>query len=377
MKKIILLACSFFVCFRVFCQSPAVDEVAVRGFAIAAPAPDGVGRFVNFINEELAFYRINTLILRVDYNYRYTSHPELVGESALSATDVEQIVKACREHGIRIIPQINLLGHQSWAGTVGKLLEVYPEFDETPHVNLPENYEWPNPDGLYCKSYCPLHPEVHDIVFALIDEITGVFEADAFHAGMDEVFYIGDEKCPRCGGRDKAVLYAEEVARIRDHLSLSAKELWIWGDRLIDGKTTGIGMWEASMNNTHRAIDMIPKDVMICDWHYERADPTAVYFAVKGFNVVTCPWRKEDVAVAQLDQLLTNRKNATPEMRDRFRGLVHTVWTGTENFLDAYYGEKENEDKPDDQVTCFKTLFGAIRRVRGEETGTKRVRDRR
>lgn len=36
----------------------------------------------------------------------------------------------------------------------------------------------------------------------------------------------------------------------------------IWGDRLIDGKTTGIGAWEASMNNTYRAIDLIPKDVL-------------------------------------------------------------------------------------------------------------------
>src|SRR5690606_40003133 len=99
---------------------------------------------------------------------------------------------------------INLLGHQSWAGSLGNLLKVYPQFDETPHVRMPEEYKWPNPDGLYCKSYCPLHPEVHAVVFALMDEICEVFETDAFHAGMDEVFYIGDDKCPRCGGRDKA-----------------------------------------------------------------------------------------------------------------------------------------------------------------------------
>ncbi|MDH4090521.1 MAG: hypothetical protein OEV74_21405 [Cyclobacteriaceae bacterium] len=41
------------------------------------------------------------------------------------------------------------------------------------------------------------------------------------------------------------------------------RELWIWGNRLLDGKTTGLGMREAAMNNTHRAIDMIPKDVVI------------------------------------------------------------------------------------------------------------------
>ena len=67
---------------------------------------------------------------------------------------------------------ITLLGHQSWHSDLEGLLRVYPEFDETPHVKMPENYVWPNDDGLYCKSYCPLHPDVHKIVFELIDEGT-------------------------------------------------------------------------------------------------------------------------------------------------------------------------------------------------------------
>src|SRR5690606_24394606 len=100
------------------------------------------------------------------------------------------LVNICKKHNIELIPQINLLGHQSWASEVTKLLEVYPQFDETPGVIMPEKYEWPNADGLYCKSYCPLHPEVHGVVFDLVDEIIEVFEAKSFHAGMDEVFYI-------------------------------------------------------------------------------------------------------------------------------------------------------------------------------------------
>jgi len=46
-------------------------------------------------------------------------------------------------------------------------------------------------------------------------------ESTAFHAGMDECFTC-DDKCPRCGGRDKAELFAGEVRTIRDHLE--AKE---------------------------------------------------------------------------------------------------------------------------------------------------------
>src|SRR5690606_6686923 len=142
---------------------------------------ENVALFVKFINEELAPRKINTLVLRVDYNFKYTSHPELVTGNPLTQKDVDAIVAACQQHGIQIVPQINLLGHQSWADKIGKLLEVYPEFDETPEVKLPEEYKWPNADGLYCKSYCPLHPEVHKVVFDLVDEITTAFKADAFH----------------------------------------------------------------------------------------------------------------------------------------------------------------------------------------------------
>lgn len=340
-------------------QVDVETELPVRGFAIGAPAPDRVDDFVDFIRRELVPNRVNTLVLRIDFAFEFRSHPELVGENALSRREVARIAEACRAGGIRVVPQINLLGHQSWESGLGRLLEVYPEFDETPWIEMPEVYVWPNADGLYCKSYCPLHPEVHRVVFALVDEILEAFSADAFHAGMDEVFYIGMDGCPRCGGLDRAELFAAEVTRIRDHLARRGAELWIWGDRLIDGKTTGIGMWEASMNTTHRAIDLIPGDVVINDWHYERADPTAAYFAVKGFRVVTCPWRLSAVALTQIEDMRRLRRASTPEMRDRFAGVMQTVWSDTGAFLDAYWGRVPIQplEIGGDPVACSKAVL--------------------
>ncbi len=336
----------------------------VRGFCIGAPRPDGLNDFIKFIDEELAPRKVNTLILRVDFNFQYESHPELRDSGALSKQDVKRLVTECRRHDIRIIPQINLLGHQSWAGTIGNLLREYPEFDETPDVRMPEKYEWPNPDGLYCKSYCPLHPDVHDVVFALVDEICDAFETDSFHAGMDEVFYIAERQCPRCAGRDPAELFAGEVRKIRDHLASKGRELWIWGDRLLDGRTTGLGEWEASFNNTHRAVDLIPKDVVICDWHYERPDQTAVYFAMKGLRVVTCPWRMPENAVLQAKDMVKFRNSSTPEMKERFLGMVQTVWSGSNQFLDTYYGRRKEEGS-NTPANCFRALYDEIGRLEG------------
>lgn len=334
----------FLLCFSlgsIYAQTTK-DELPIRGLAIAAPKINEVDRFVKFIHEELAPRNINTLVLRVDYNYQFESHPELSDENALGKKDIKKLVSAANDNQIKLIPQINLLGHQSSAGTIGNLLKVYPEFDETPHVKMPEKYEWPNADGLYCKSYCPLHPEVHKVVFALMDEIVTVFETDAFHAGMDEVFYIGDDKCPRCQGLDKAELFAGEVTKIRNHLALNDRRLWIWGDRLIDGKTTGIGLWEGSYNRTHRAVDMIPKDVVINDWHYEKPVGTPVYFAMKGFDVVSCAWRKPHVGVSHVEDMFLFRRNNTEVMQDRFAGVMLTVWSGVTPFLDGFYGYISN-----------------------------------
>ncbi|WP_153800586.1 family 20 glycosylhydrolase [Foetidibacter luteolus] len=355
------LAVLLLSCLQGKTQSTLDSLLPVRGFCIAAPLPKDVDAFVKFINEELAPRKVNTLVLRVDFNYQFQRHPELRDSIALSSADVKKLVTACQSHQVAIIPQINLLGHQSWASKTNNLLKVYPQFDETPHVKMPEKYEWPNADGLYCKSYCPLHPEVHKLVFELMDEICDAFEAKAFHAGMDEVFYIGDDKCPRCGGRDKAELFAGEVRTLQYHLAQNGRRLWIWGDRLLDGKTTGLGMWEASFNNTHRAVDLIPKEVMICDWHYERADKTPVYFAMKGLNVITCPWRVPNLAVTQTEDMVNFRQQSTKEMKGNFQGMMQTVWSDAGSFLSGFYGnKKDNKGGDNTPWACFRAMYGKI-----------------
>jgi Glycosyl hydrolase family 20, catalytic domain len=345
-KKICILSVLFLLVVwqtGLFAQESDSKLFQIRGFCIGAPAPKGVDRFVKFINDELAPRGVNTLLLLVDYNYQFESYPQLRDSDALSKPDVKKIVAACRKYKIRIIPQINMLGHQSWANHTGKLLQQFPQFDETPWIKMPENYVWPNPENLYCKSYCPLYPGLHDVTFAVIDELCDAFETDAFHAGMDEIFYLGEDKCPRCSGVDKAELFAGEVTSLRNHLALKNRELWIWGDRLINGKMTGIGFWEASYNYTWRAINMIPKDVVICDWHYERPDQTPVYFAMYGFKVITCPWRTPPTAVIQADDMAKFRKYATPEMKPRYYGMMQTTWMGTDGFIDGFNGQMSGE----------------------------------
>ena len=55
-----------------------IDELLpVRGLAIEAPSSRGLNEFLKFIEEDLAPAHFNLLILRVDWNYDYQTHPEL------------------------------------------------------------------------------------------------------------------------------------------------------------------------------------------------------------------------------------------------------------------------------------------------------------
>ena len=343
MKRTLLLSVAVLLTAFVSARAanPIDELLPVRGLAIEAPSHNGMIDFLKFVEGDLVPAHFNLLILRVDWNYAYETHPELRDENPLTKEDVKRIVAVCRKRGIRLVPQINLLGHQSWAKQTHALLREYPEFDETPSVKT-ENYtEWPNPDGLYCKSYCPLHPDVHRVVFDVVDELCDVFESDAFHAGMDEVFYIGMDECPRCHGKDKAELFAGEVSLIRDHLAEKGRQLMIWGDRLLDGRTTGLGEWEASYNHTWPAIDRIPKDVFICDWHYERPDLTGVYFATKGLSVASCGYRDPTVCEQQIRDMIRFRKQSAPETAERLQGYIHTVWSGAAQFIRRFNAVKE------------------------------------
>jgi hypothetical protein len=326
----------------------------IRGLHLMAPSPEDMPLALRFIKEALPKEGVNTLVLEIGYNFQFTKRPEMANPNGLSAENVKALAAACKEAGVRLIPLVNLLGHQSWAKSTGTLLHVHPEFDETPG-------KYPQNEGIYCRSYCPLHPQVHDVVFDVIDEIADAAEADAVHVGMDEVFLLGEDDCARCKGKDRAELFAQEVRALHDHLAKTNRAMWMWGDRFLDGESTGMGKWEASILKTHRAIGMVPKDIVICDWHYDRALPTTEHFAVEGFGVVACPWRKADVALAQLEAIRRVRSHATPQIAEHMQGVLQTTWSGMAPFAKAYFGEPGAQTNVMEALACFRALFRELR----------------
>lgn len=342
------------------------NELPVRGLLMSVPAKADVPVFCDFIRKALVKEGVNTLAIRIEYMYQFQSHPELAEKNALSKNELKQIVQACKDAKIRLIPTMNLMAHQSEQTEMGPLLKHYPQFDESPDYNPPVPWKNGGMFDFYSKSICPRHPDLLKVLFPIMDELVEVCEADALHVGLDEVWIIGYDKCPRCGGGDKSEIFAEYVNRLHAHLRQKGVEMWMWSDRLIDGKTTNLLAWQASMNDTHRAIDRIPKDIVICDWKYESAPPTPAYFALKGFNVLPSACSKTDVALAQLDQVLAARKDGTRAdfalpVAQRMQGVFETMWFNSREFIDAYYGKGEYRKLAKENVDTFKALFKAVR----------------
>lgn len=266
--------------------------------------------------ETLAKQGINVIILEVDYNFAFKTHPELRrGTDPITRDGARRFAALCKKFGIRLIPEFQSLGHQSWKGETFPLLTVYPAFDITPGA-------FPNNDGIYCREWDPLNPAVWRIVFQLIDEIIDAFRADAFHAGLDEIFLLASELSPSTKGKDAGALFAKAVNEIYAHLVRKRHvEMLMWGDRLIDGKKYNFGEWEASINGTAAAIDLIPKDIIVCPWHYELRDsyPSIPMFVEKGFRVLPAGWKNVDATKALIDY---SRSHAGPKLL----GYLFTTW---------------------------------------------------
>jgi hypothetical protein len=276
------------------------------------------------VEETLAPMGVNVLVVEINYNFEFQSHPECRSRSPVTKADARRLAEVCRKSGVRLIPQLNCLGHQSWKEKSGALLLAHPEFEEPSEIPATS-------PGFYCRSWCPLDPDVNPLVFDLMDELIDAFEADAFHVGMDEVFVIASSKCPRCKGRNRADVFARAVNDYHRHLVEEKKvTMLMWGDRLLDAAVMHYSDWEASRNGTAAAIDRVPKDIIICDWHYGKLEsyPSVPYLQEKGFRVWPSSWKDAGAAEAFMKY---SREHDTGAVL----GQLFTTWVGAGKFCEA------------------------------------------
>jgi hypothetical protein len=299
-------------------DAPPTAEKPWRALHVISYRSDGDLARLESQLPQLAQMGINCLILEVNYAFEFQSHPELRdGKEPITKAGAGRFLQACRTNGIELVPQFMCLGHQSWAKNTHPLLTKYPELDLTPGA-------FPNNEGIYCREWDPMNPKTNEIVFALIDELIDSFEADAFHVGMDEVFLLSSEHAPSTKDLNPADVFAKVVNELHRHIvKKRGLTMLMWADRLIDGERFDMGEWEASKAGTAPAVDKIPKDVILCPWHYERRDAyeSLPMFIDKGFRILPASWKNTDATLGLIRYARANQRNG------RLVGHIFTTWS--------------------------------------------------
>jgi hypothetical protein len=151
--------------------------------------------------------------------------------------------------------------------------------------------------------YNPLKESSYERVFSLYDGILQAYHPSTFLICHDEIKGLSVYAAE--SGRSTADILSTDIKRIHDWLSQRKVRTAMWGDMLLDFDKWDSEVGSANSLNplfnsgaTHLALQQIPKDVLILDWHYneKKSYGSIEYFHQNGFSVVGSPWYDPNAA---------------------------------------------------------------------------------
>lgn len=233
-----------------------------------------------------AYYKFNHVILESWGVFRSEKHPWYGWRDGwLTVAECRRLAAMARDLGVTLVPFFNVFGHAPAArGRTGKhaTLDVSPEYQ--PLFEPVQGWNW-----------CLSNPEAGRVIRDLVGELHEAFgRPPYFHLGCDEAEPPSCALCCADGyGRRVAAHIESMAAFVR---SLGARPM-IWHDMLLQkGDPRWKGLEANGSPETVAILKTLPKDVIICDWHYaapcddDRHSASLDHFRAHGFETMTCPW---------------------------------------------------------------------------------------
>ncbi|MCC7493480.1 MAG: family 20 glycosylhydrolase [Fimbriimonadaceae bacterium] len=245
-------------------------DLAIRAWHVGGLRAADRAVYQNWI-ETLARLKYNTLMIEVNDSLRYESHPEIGLADAPSKAEMREMVAGAKALGFDVIPQVQVYGHFNWV------------LDKPGWADLAEN---PQATGRWGRWNANIRdPRYYPLVFDLYQVAIDVFQPRIFHIGHDEITFQPIGVHPATRDTAPHLLLVEEVTKLYAWLRAKNLQVMMWGDQLLREHHGGPG-------NTWQAVDLLPKDIIIADWHYEPAEqyPSVSFFRQKGYPVVACGW---------------------------------------------------------------------------------------
>lgn len=260
-----------------------------------------------------ALMKFNYAILEPWGMYRSAKHPWWGWpDGKMTKEVIARFVALGKDLGITLIPQINAFGHASVARSCSlknAILDLRPEYEP---LFEPGGWNW-----------CLTNPEAQRVLRELIAEMHEDFgNPPYFHLGCDEA---QPPSCPECRKVPYGDLVCRHIADLSRFVASRGAKAMIWHDMLLKrSDPRWKGFVACGTAETAKLADLLPKDVVICDWQYSygnmketRKDwPTMAYFEEKGFPVAGCPWLNFNAMKPMADFLART---------DGF-GYIQTTW---------------------------------------------------
>ncbi|MBR6056913.1 MAG: family 20 glycosylhydrolase [Victivallales bacterium] len=261
--------------FRLYATIQDWPDMQYRGWHVIAPETTANVPEAERMIDLMAALKMNWQSVQFDNRLKYDRHPDLSKSNAATKEQHKALGKLLDLYGMDVIPMTQCLSHFNYFLTKPEMKE-YAEVKE-PAANAHVKF-W---------NYCPRHPEIHKIIFDLIEEQLECYpQAKWFHVGLDEITFEPFGVCDRCKGTSCGDLLAEEILRLHEFLKKKNLRMCMWGDQLLK-EHNGAGKY-----NTAEALPKIPKDVVIFDWHYGEGEkyPSVEFFKKNGFDVISSGW---------------------------------------------------------------------------------------
>lgn len=256
----------------------------IRGFHMHALGGRQLGEpdygFIRRAVELASHIKMNTLMVYMMGLFNIETQPYL--SQGLSARQWHELARHARARHVQIVPVVQTLGHQKWTFFWGG--RQRRDLAADPSAKIPSVYN-------------PQKPRVYEIYFDAIDQVLDALAPDILHLGHDEVAGRELAVVAKATGKTVPELFAEDLQRYYDRYTPRGLRIAIWGDLLLNpDELPGANYCHGKPFDFYEARELIPKDVIIHDWHYNIAGtgprfefPSSRLLMDLGFDVITAP----------------------------------------------------------------------------------------
>ena len=187
--------------------------------------------------DRLAELKYNFILLEWENKFPFTRRAEVVHPEALTPEEVAALKRQCAKYAMEIMPLVQTFGHLQFALSVPENAHLREVADDSSEI-------------------CPLKDDAVEFVKSLVqDIIDGHPESRFIHLGSDETYRLGT--CDACKAN------CEKIGRSAHFINHMKKIAQV----VLDAGKTPV-MWNDMLIAHPDAIEMLPKETVMLDWHY-------------------------------------------------------------------------------------------------------------